>query len=136
MMYSKRLILAAAIATTAVLPFIPTKEGIAVTRAWTCNATISLQGSSLSYTVPNWRMSGSLTTDRQERCKAHIQNNWLNNGLIWSVLNIPANQQNGYCQSGGDFRVDYGFDRRSKDWSFTQQSKPACACTGGMVFTK
>jgi hypothetical protein len=136
MMYSKRLILAAAIAITAVLPFIQAKEGVAAQKSWTCNATIALQGGSLSYTVPNWPMSGPIASDREKRCKEHVKANWLDNGKIWSVLDIPSNQQNSYCQSGGNFRVDYGFDKRSKDWNFTQTSKPACACPGGMVFAK
>jgi hypothetical protein len=136
MVNSKHLILAASIATVTVLPFIPTREGVAATKSWTCSATIALQGSSLSHAVPSWSMSGPLTADREKRCKEHVKANWLDNGKIWSTLNIPANQQNSYCQSGGNFRVDYGFDKRNKDWQFTQMSKPSCTCPGGMVFTQ
>jgi hypothetical protein len=134
MINSKYLLLAAAIVTTAVLPFFPTKEGVAATKSWTCNATIGLQGKLLSYNVPNWKMNGPLLADREKKCKEHVKANWLDNGKIWTVINIPANEQNSYCQSGGAFRVDYGFDKRSKDWNFTQTGKPACACSSGMVF--
>lgn len=101
---------------------------------WTCDGTIALTGSSYSYSLPPWSKSGPIGTDRENKCKQDIQNNWLNNGAIWQKLGIPAAQQNAYCQSGGTFRIDYGFDTRKKDWSFTQFGKPSCKCAGPLSF--
>jgi hypothetical protein len=103
-------------------------------RTWTCHGTIALQGSGYSYAVPSWTMSGSATVDRENRCRAALKSNWLDNGAIWKHLGIPPAQQDGYCRSGGNFRVDYGFDRRRKDWNFTQLSKPLCKCAGPFTF--
>jgi hypothetical protein len=103
-------------------------------KTWTCNGTIALTGSSYSYTLPTWTMSGPIYVDREKQCKARIQVDWLNNGAIWQTLGIPAAEQNSYCQSGGTFRVDYGFDTRKKDWNFTQFGKPNCKCVGPFSF--
>jgi len=105
-------------------------------RTWTCNGTIALTGTSYSYALTPWQMSGPVPgsgADREKRCKERIQSDWLN-GAIWAKLGIPAAAQNSYCQSGGTFRVDYGFDKRPKDWNFTQSGKPNCKCAGPMVF--
>ena len=106
-------------------------------RTWTCNGTIALTGSSYSYALPPWEMSGPVPgsgVDRERRCKERIQSAWLNNGAIWAKLGIPATAQDSYCQSGGTFRVDYGFDKRPKDWNFTQFGKPNCKCSGPLIF--
>jgi len=110
---------------------VPVKPVAAI--SWTCNGTIALTGTSYSYALPPWTMSGGRGADRQKKCKEYIQANWLNNGAIWRNLGIPAAQQDSYCKSGGTFRIDYGFDKRQKDWNFTQSvGKPACNCTGGI----
>lgn len=102
----------------------------AAAESWTCDGTVALTGSSYSYALPTWNMSGGLGVDREKKCKERIQADWLNNGAIWQKLGIPAAQQDSYCKSGGTFRVDYGFDKRKKDWSFTQAGKPNCKCAG------
>jgi hypothetical protein len=103
-------------------------------RTWTCDGTIALTGTSYSYALPTWTMSGGLLADREKACKARIQGDYLNNGAIWQKLGIPAADQNAFCQAGGTFRVDYGFDARKKDWSFTQFGKPNCKCAGPFSF--
>ena len=102
--------------------------------SWTCNGTVALTGTNYSYALPPWTMSGPLLTDREKKCKQYIIDNWLNNCAIWTKLGIPAAEQNSYCQSGGTFRVDYGFDKRPKDWNFTWTGKPCCHCNGPSIF--
>lgn len=102
-------------------------------RSWTCSGTIALTGSNYSYALPPWSKSGP-AIDREKKCRDDIENNWLKNGEIWARLGIPEAQQSAYCQSGGMFRVDYGFDKRKKDWSFTKSSSPKCKCSGLQVF--
>jgi len=102
-------------------------------RSWTCSATIALTGSNYSYALPPWSKSLA-TTDREKKCREDIENHWLINGAIWARLGIPEAQQSAYCQSGGTFRVDYGFDKRKKDWNFTKSSSPKCKCSGSQVF--
>ena len=131
----RNVIFTASVAAVMVSPFMPIKEANAA-RSWTCNATIEMKDSTFKYTVPDWTMSGSITTDREKKCKEAVKANWLDNGKIWTVMAIPANQQNSYCQSGGNFRTDYGFNERRKTWNFPYSGKPSCACTGGMVFAQ
>jgi hypothetical protein len=132
MNYTKTSLLAIAISVTALLPLLTAQEASA--REWKCNATIALKNSSYSFAVPDWSMSGGITVDREKRCKNAIQSNWIDNGAIWKSLGIAASEQNKFCQSGGDFRIDYGFDKRRKDWNFSASSKPACACATGQTF--
>lgn len=103
--------------------------------SWTCNGTIALTGTSYSYALPPWTMSGGIGADREKKCKEFILANWINNGAIWKQLGIPASQQEAFCKSGGTFRVDYGFDKRKKDWNFVQSGKPVCRCTGPLSFS-
>jgi hypothetical protein len=105
-------------------------------RTWTCNGTIALTGTSYSYALPPWQMSGPVTgsgSDREKECKKRIQS-YLNDVAIWQKLGIPADQQDSYCRLGGTFRVDYGFDKRPKDWNFTQFGQPSCKCAGPFSF--
>jgi hypothetical protein len=132
MIYSKASLWAIAISVTALLPLVTAQEASA--RTWTCSATIALKDTSYSFAVPDWSMSGGIAVDREKRCKGAIQSNWINNGAIWKSLGIPVSEQDKYCQSGGNFRIDYGFDRRRKDWNFSASSKPACACAAGQTF--
>ena len=99
-------------------------------RSWTCNASISLSGSSATYTLIPWNMSGSFK-DREKMCKNHIISNWLNNKKIWKKLNLTKSDQNNFCKlHKGTFRVDYGFDRRKKSWVFSKKlSTPPCKCS-------
>jgi hypothetical protein len=106
-------------------------------RNWTCHATIALTGSSYSYTPPAWQMSGPLIgtgSDREKRCREVVEQDWIDNGKIWQFLGIPASQQNAYCQSGGTFRADYGFDERPKSWNLLKTGKPNCKCAGPLAF--
>lgn len=103
-------------------------------RTWICNGTLALTGSIYSYSIPQFTMSGGLFVDREKACRDRIKADWLNNGAIWARLGIPAAQQNAYCASGGTFRVDYGFDKRKKDWNFTQFVRPPCRCNGPLIF--
>ncbi len=103
-------------------------------RTWNGQCTIQLLGSSLSYSPPQWSMSGPNLCDRQAKTKEYIEQTWIDSGTIWKLLNVPATEQNKYCQSGGIFRVDYGIDKRPKEWQFTKASHPICVCKGGMTF--
>ena len=113
-------------------------EGKGLKRTWTAHATIQLEGTGKSYTPPGWPMSGPLPpaagSDRQKAIKEYIEQTWLDNGAIWKLLGINAAEQDQWCQTGGTFRVDYGFDKRPKEWQFSKFSKPNCKCTGGMTF--
>lgn len=98
-------------------------------RSWTCHATINLQNTSASYTPSSWRMSGTIFTDREKKCKGYIQGNLLGSA-IWTQLSpLTPEQKNAICKASGTVRVDYGFDERGKSWSFTQGiGGPSCNC--------
>lgn len=105
----------------------------AFARSWTCDATISLTGGTHQYTPPTWRMkTGDPDTvwgDREKSCKRYIENKILT-GSIWSLLNLTPAEQDTVCKKGrGEFRVDYGFDKRPKSWDFTSTlPAPPCNC--------
>jgi len=98
-------------------------------RSWTCHATVFLTATGHSYTFPQWRMSGGIFTNRHKKCKQHIQRNFLNSS-IWNNFPLTPAQENSFCQiSSGVFRIEYGFNRRSKSWQFSQTvSTPSCDC--------
>ncbi len=114
-------------------------SGEVFARDWTCQATFDLINSNISYTIPSWNESGGAFVDREKRCRQRIEGEWLNNGQIWSLLVkqglITANQASTYCKTGGNFRVQYGFDQRRKAWNFTGYSiKPRCKTPCEPVF--
>lgn len=101
-------------------------------KSWTCNATISLISTNVTFTVPSWTMTGGALVDRQAKCKEHIKSQILHNGLIWSYIKpqlTPA-QQDAICKAGlAGFRVDYGLTSRPKEWQFVEYPKaPPCNC--------
>jgi len=99
----------------------------ATARSFTCNATIDLQQISASYTPSNWGSSCSgLFCNRAKKCKEDIQRKFLNPATwdepIWDRLNPPLTtaQKQQLCGGSGNFRISYGFDKRKKEWNFTQ----------------
>ena len=97
-------------------------------RQWTCHATIALNNSSFSYTVPSWSMSGGPAVDREKKCLEAIKNNWIPTRQLWLNLGVPQKDQKSLCDTGGTFRVTYGFDARKKGWTFGPSAvhKPTC----------
>lgn len=100
---------------------------------WVCDAVIHLTGTSVTWTPATWSMSGNILTDREKACRNYIIANWFDNGAIWNYIKpqLTAAQQDAICKAGsGTFRIDYGFDRRTKDWSITRTiPAPPCNCT-------
>lgn len=108
---------------------------------WTCWAKIGLVGSGAwTYTPPDWSMSGGPTADRQKRCLTHILDNWTGHGdnsnvAIWKLLAMDTANQDYWCkQKKGYFITTYGFDKRNKQWTYNQEIKTNCTCSGGEVF--
>lgn len=99
---------------------------------WTCDAVIQLIGTGISWAPPTWPMSGGLFVDREKQCFNFLKTNFLDDGEIWVHIKsqLSAAQQDQICRAGrGQFRVDYGFDKRAKDWSQTLWvTAPPCNC--------
>ena len=97
-------------------------------RQWTCHATIYLNNSSFSYTVPSWAQNGGPAVDREKRCLETIKSEWIPAQKLWLGLGVPQKDQKSLCDTGGTFRVGYGFDERKKGWTFGPSSlqKPIC----------
>jgi hypothetical protein len=96
-------------------------------RTWTCNATFS-QGNH-SYGPVTFGMSGGLLTDREKACRREIQRRWLENSAVFSLFGLSTDEEEAICQAGGnpEVMVDYGFDRRAKEWQFVQSVEaPFC----------
>lgn len=98
---------------------------------WKCHATIFLSGTNQQHTPSQWTMSarGWSVPDRQNRCKQHIEGNFLN-GSLWNRFNLTATEQDRICKSGNaTFRIEYGFDSRPKSWQLTKVlPSPPCNC--------
>ena len=104
-------------------------------RHWTGNCTIALTGTGKSYSPVPWAMSGPNACDREHKTKDYIKATWLDTGAIWKLLGMNTTEQNQWCGIGnGTFRIDYGFDKRPKEWNFTQTIPTRCACPVPMVF--
>lgn len=91
-------------------------------REWTCHASIFLGGTSHQYTPPTWKMKTGdphvVWGDREKSCRRYIEARILTPS-IWSRLNLaPVEKERFYNVCRGRFRVEYGFDRRPKSWSF------------------
>jgi hypothetical protein len=104
-------------------------KAIALKRTWTCHATVFLTGSTYAYTFPSWRISGGMFEDRQKSCLKYIKEQLLDSS-IWNYFPLTLAEENSYCQSGeGQFRIDYGFDKRPKNWTHKQNlATPRCDC--------
>ncbi|HEX6899109.1 MAG TPA: hypothetical protein VF789_05320 [Thermoanaerobaculia bacterium] len=115
--------------TTFSLILLASPEARAAT--WTCHATIFLSGTNQQYTPSPWKMSapGISIPDREKRCRQHIESNFLT-GSIWSHFTLTPAEQDRICKSGNaTFRIEYGFDRRTKSWQFTKVlPSPPCDC--------
>src|SRR5688500_10053100 len=101
----------------------------AAAKSWTCDATFAY--ASHSYMPPTWEMSSrSLFPDREHRCREAIFSTWLDSNAIIDVLGLTDAEKAAICSNGGTFqvRVDYGFDKRGKDWSFVNTVTPPCVC--------
>lgn len=105
----------------------------ALARRWTCDATIFLIETPHSYTPSPWEMKtgdpDAVWGDREKSCRNYIANKILD-GSIWSHFKLSAAEQDKVCRDGGgSFRVEYGFDKRPKSWSFTKTvPAPQCDC--------
>ena len=94
-------------------------------RAWTCHATVFLAGTTYQYTPSSWTMrtGGDYVVwgDREKSCKKYIKAKILTKS-IWNQLGLPAAEFDKVCNAGSaKLRVEYGFDKRPKSWSFIHE---------------
>ncbi len=90
-------------------------------KTWICYAKISLAGTSATYTLPGYSMTGTPAAKRKVKCKEYIESNTLGNVDLWNRLSpLTDEQKNRLCINGtGQLDVVYWINKRNKTWAFS-----------------